>query len=320
MIFFFSITMAFSISVLLLLANLYFRKKSSTDIFQRIRRHNADDEQNIRVTRETLWETFLRIIKRIAEPFKDKNWFEPLDLKLKRAKISLTGVEYVTANLIAMITVGILIYMVTINRNFSIAVAFFVPVVIWAVVLYYFQKHKNAFTEQLGDCLITIADALRAGYSFQQAMEVVAKEMKSPISQEFIRTSNDVKMGMSLEDALEQMNSRVDSADFTLVVTAVLVQREVGGNLAQILDTISDTIMERIRMKREINSLTAQGRLSSIILLILPFALGIATFIVNPDQTSVFFEETIGKILLIVSIIMDIIGFIIIQRIVNIET
>ena len=270
--------------------------------------------------RETIWQSVLRIIKQIAKPLQNKNWFAPLDLKLKRSGLSLTGAEYIVMNLIAMISVGVSTYMITVNRNFSVAVTFFVPIIIWAVVLYFFRKHKNAFTEQLGDCLVTISNALRAGYSFQQAIEVVGREMEDlPISKEFRRTYADIRMGMTLEDALEQMNLRVDSLDFTLVVTAVLIQREVGGNLAQILDTISDTIMERIRMKREINSLTAQGRLSSIILLVLPFVLGVFAFIINPDQMSVFFEETIGKILLISSVIMDILGFILIQKIVDID-
>ena len=181
------------------------------------------------------------------------------------------------------------------------------------------RKRKNSFTEQLGDCLVTVANALRAGYSFQQAMEVIANEMESPISQEFAKLTTDIKMGVPLESALNQMEKRVDSSDFTLVATAVLIQREVGGNLAQILDTISDTIMERIRMKREINALTAQGRFSAVILVIQPFAMGLFMFTVNPDQIMLLFQEPAGQIAVGVSIIMDIIGYLIIQRIVNIE-
>ena len=303
-----------------MLTIIYIRKKIRTDIFKRMRWNDVENPKIFSQMRETIWQSVLRVIKQIAKPLQNKNWFAPLDLKLKRSGLSLTGAEYIVMNLIAMISVGVSTYMITVNRNFSVAVTFFVPIIIWAVVLYFFRKHKNAFTEQLGDCLVTISNALRAGYSFQQAIEVVGREMEDlPISKEFRRTYADIRMGMTLEDALEQMNLRVDSLDFTLVVTAVLIQREVGGNLAQILDTISDTIMERIRMKREINSLTAQGRLSSIILLVLPFVLGVFAFIINPDQMSVFFEETIGKILLISSVIMDILGFILIQKIVDID-
>lgn len=319
MIFFISLTVAFLMTLLFMILFLYFRQKQSNDIFQRMRWNDISESKILRGVQETVWQSILRIIKNIAEPLKDKNWFAPLDLKLKRARIPFTGAEYIVANLITAAVVGISVYMVTINYNFAVTVAVFIPLILWGFVLYSFRKHKNAFTEQLGDCLITIANALRAGYSFQQAMDVVAREVDLPISKEFMKTSTDVKMGVPLESALEQMDSRIDSTDFTLVVTAVLIQREVGGNLAQILDTISDTITERIRMKREINSLTAQGRFSSIVLLILPFALGAVSFIINPDQMSVFFEETIGKVLLVGSVIMDIIGFVLIQKIVDID-
>ncbi|HCB93182.1 MAG TPA: secretion system protein F, partial [Selenomonas sp.] len=109
-----------------------------------------------------------------------------------------------------------------------------------------------------GDCLTTIANALRAGYSFPQSVEVVSREMEPPISDEFAQVSREVSMGVPLESALEAMGRRVGSMDLDLVITAVLIQREVGGNLAQILDNIGDTIQERIRMKREIFALTAQ--------------------------------------------------------------
>ena len=143
--------------------------------------------------------------------------------------------------------------------------------------------------------------------------------MEPPISTEFERVMTDIAMGVTLEDALEQMNNRVGSTDFDLVVTAVLIQREVGGNLAQILDTISDTINERIRMKREIKALTAQGRFSSWILILLPFAVAVFCWIFNHDQMQVFVEEEAGHIAVAAAIIMEIVGFILIQNIVDIE-
>ena len=208
-----------------------------------------------------------------SKSFGNKTISSSLDIKLKQAGISLFSLEFIILNLILSIVVGILIYMLTVNLSIAILVSIFVPIGIWIAILILIRKRKNSFTEQLGDCLITVANALRAGYSFQQAVEVIAKEMESPISQEFAKLSADVKMGVPLEEALNEMDKRIGSTDFSLVVTAVLIQREVGGNLAQILDTISDTIMERIRMKREINALTAQGKFSAIILLILPFIL-----------------------------------------------
>ena len=115
------------------------------------------------------------------------------------------------------------------------------------------------------------------------------------------------------------MNVRVASPDFDLVVTAVLIQREVGGNLAQILDTISETINERIRMKREINALTAQGRFSAWVLILLPFVVAIFCYFFNHDQTMMLFTEESGRIALAAALIMEIVGYVVIQRIVDIE-
>ena len=160
--------------------------------------------------------------------------------------------------------------------------------------------------------------ALRSVYIYKQARDVVTKEREPPISSEFERMSTDVAMGVALEDAMEQMNKRVGSADFDLVVTAVLIQREIGGNLAQILDTISETIQERIRMKREIKALTAQGRFSAIVLLMLPFAMAAFCWIFNSEQMQVFVTEEAGRIALAVAIILELIGYVVIQRIVDI--
>lgn len=296
----------------------YVKQERNKNIFRRMRRYNVTDSKSQPRSKETFMQSFYRIVQQVAKPFVSKS-FLPLDLKLRQAGIPLLGAEFVVAVLIISGVVGVLIYMLTIEETFAMIAAAIVPFVCWFMLSVLIRKRKNAFTEQLGDCLITFANALRAGYSFQQAMDVIAKEMESPIAQEFRRTSTDVKMGIPLETALEQMDKRVSSTDFTLVVTAVLVQREVGGNLAQILDSISDTIAERIRMKREINALTAQGRLSAVILLLLPFVAGLFTYIFNKSQMMILFEETVGQIAVAASIVMDIIGFLIIRRIIDIE-
>ena len=310
---------AISISISLILIVIYLQKKFSTDIFRRMRRHDVSISKNSSKSKKTFSNTFYNLIHFTSKSFGNKTISSSLDIKLKQAGISLVSLEFIIVNLIISIVVGILIYMLTVNLSIAILVSIFVPIGIWIAILILIRKRKNSFTEQLGDCLITVANALRAGYSFQQAVEVIAKEMESPISQEFAKLSADVKMGVPLEEALNEMDKRIGSTDFSLVVTAVLIQREVGGSLAQILDTISDTIMERIRMKREINALTAQGKFSAIILLILPFAIGLFMFMVNPNQINLLFEERTGQIAIVVALIMDVIGFILIQRIVDIE-
>lgn len=306
--------------LLLLLLVVYSRKQvNKIDISRILRRQHIVDAKFKKADTKTLVERLYGIVQEIAKPLVDRRIFEGLDLKLKQADIQIAGAEFFIIILFVVLVTGILMYMLTINFLFSVVTCWGIPLFAWILILLRIQKRKASFTEQLGDCLVTVANALRAGYSFQQAMEVIAKEMEPPISQEFSRTFTDVKMGITLERALEQMNQRVDSADFSLVVTAVLIQREVGGNLAQILDSISETIIERIRMKREIHALTAQGRMSAMVLLALPFAMGIFMYFANPDQFMILFEDSFGQIAVIVAIVLNIIGFIIIRRIVDIE-
>ena len=279
-------------AVFIILIAKYVQRKNDRDIFRRMRRHKFAEA----------------LVKKIAKPLENlqnKPLSEKLELTLHQAGINFTSWEFAVSHLILALFGGILIYMLTIN--FALAILFAVLIVLgsWIAVAILVKRRKNSFSEQLGDCLITVANALRAGY------KVIAREMEPPIGEEFAKLTADIKMGVSMEVALNEMDKRIDNADFTLVITAVLIQREVGGNLAQILDTISNTIIERIKMKREINALTAQGKFSAMVLLALPFALGIFMFAVNPSQIELFFSEPIGQMAVAAALMMDLIGFLI---------
>ena len=313
-----SILMGLLTAFLFLLLVTYFKRRQSIDIFHRMRRHNVKSKKKVSEV-ENAEIKFLNFIKKIAKPFSSWNLAQSLDFKIKQAGLPLLGAEFIIAVLIFTGLASLLIYILTLNKFLTMIVAAMMPFLLWLVVLFLINRRREAFTEQLGDCLTTVANALRAGYGFQQAMDVIAKEMEPPISEEFARVTADMTMGISLESALEQMNKRVGSADFDLVVTAVLIQREVGGNLAQILDSISDTINERIRMKREILALTAQGRFSAWVLLALPFAAGAFMYMFNQEQMMILFTDPMGQIAIVVSIIMEIIGFIVIRKIVDID-
>ncbi len=180
-------------------------------------------------------------------------------------------------------------------------------------------KRKKAFEAQLGDTLIMMCNGLRSGFSFQQAMENVANDMPAPIGMEFGRVCNEIRYGATLEEALNNMVDRVKSPDLMLVVSAVLIQRTTGGNLSEILLTISNTIRERIKIKGEISSITAQGRTSGLIIGALPIGIAAILMVVNPDYMSTFFTTTAGNIMLIVSVVMEILGFLAIRKVVSIE-
>ena len=313
-----SAAMALLTFFLVILLVAFVRRSRSLDIFHRLRRHYATENERHEKTDDFLQRSY-RLIQKTAEPLARLNVVKKLEFKLRQAGVPLTGGEFIVVSIVAAIIGGLFIYMVSLNLNFSGLTLIGIPLSFWLWVKIKVDRRKKAFTEQLGDCLTTVANALRAGYSFQQAMDVVAREMEPPMSTEFARVTADVAMGVNLETALEQMNRRIDSPDFDLVVTAVLIQREVGGNLAMILDTISDTINERIRMKREINALTAQGRFSAWVLLLLPFVTAAFCYFFNYDQFMMLFHEESGRIAMGVAIFLEILGFFVIQKIVDIE-
>lgn len=145
------------------------------------------------------------------------------------------------------------------------------------------RKRLQKFNDQLPDMLNLMVNGLRAGYSTMQAMEAVSKELPSPINDEFKRVVQEMQIGISMETALENLLRRIPSDDLDFVVTAVNVQREVGGNLSEILDSISFTIRERIRIKGEVRVLTAQVRTSGTVLSLIPFGLTIILWFLNPD-------------------------------------
>jgi tight adherence protein B len=180
-------------------------------------------------------------------------------------------------------------------------------------------RRLNTFNNQLGDTLILLANSLRSGYSLLQSMETVSHELAPPMAVEFSRVVREIGLGLTIEEALAHMLQRVASEDLDLVITAINIQHEVGGNLAEILDTISHTIRERVRIKGQIRAMTAQQRFSGYVISLLPFLLGGVMFMINPTYIGKMFGEPCGVIMLIVGGFMILAGFLIIRRITNIE-
>jgi tight adherence protein B len=196
----------------------------------------------------------------------------------------------------------------------------------FALPIIYLRREQGRrlvkFDNQLADMLNLMVNGLRAGYSNMQAMEAVSRELPPPISDEFRRVVQEMQLGVSLDTALENLTRRIPSRDLELVVTATNVQREVGGNLAEILDTISHTIRERIRIKGEIRVLTSQVMISGRFLALMPVILIIAMYFVNNEYMMRFFnEETkmFGIPALIAGAMMIVIGYFTMTRIASIE-
>ena len=184
----------------------------------------------------------------------------------------------------------------------------------------------NAFNKQLPDTITLIANALRAGSSFLQAIELVVRESRPPISTEFGRVIREVNLGLPFDQALENMVRRVRSDDLELMATAISIQHQVGGNLAEILDSIAYTIRERVRIKGEIRTLTAQQRMSGYVVAGLPIGLAGILFVIAPNFMKPMFDNPpailglpAGVVILMFGGFMMFLGFLFIRQIVDIE-
>jgi tight adherence protein B len=186
-------------------------------------------------------------------------------------------------------------------------------------VKYRIGRRLRAFNNQLGDTLTLLSNALKAGYSFAQAIDTVAKNAVPPIADEFARAVREMNLGGSPDEALQNITKRIASADFDLVATAYSIHRTVGGNLAEILDNIAYTIRERVRIKGEIATLTAQARASGTLITFLPIVLATFMYFVTPTYFRPMFDNFIGWILIAIGAFMIFVGNLIIRRVVAIE-
>ena len=306
--------------LLILILLLEYRSRNRRALARRMRYYAGDmDTQEKPKERKPLAERFMDLLHSAGQHLSNIRHARGLDFKMQKAGIPLLGTEFLILLALSAFVSTAIVAIVTKKLFAGILVAIVVVAAEWVYILLKISRREAAFTNQLGDCLMMVANAMRAGFSFLQAMDLVAKEMEPPISEEFKHVMRDIGLGASVERALDDMDKRVSSPDFSLVVTAVLIQQQVGGDLAHILDTISDTIQDRIRMRREIRTLTSQGRISGYVLGVLPFALAAFISVTNPGYLEPLFTERLGQIAIGIAVVMVLIGFIIIQRIVDID-
>jgi tight adherence protein B len=188
-----------------------------------------------------------------------------------------------------------------------------------AYVNFKISRRKKKFMNQLPDTLSLLAGTLKAGYSFMQGVEAVSQEVEEPMGTELRRVVSEAQLGRPVEDALESAAERMDSEDFAWAVMAVKIQREVGGNLAELLLTVAETMTARTRLKGEVKALTAEGRMSAIILGILPPGVGAVMYVLNKEYMTVLFHESLGIGMLIAAVISMAIGFAWMLKIINIK-
>lgn len=260
------------------------------------------------------------ILRGIGKHLESPRWNLSLEHRMLRAGLPLRSGEFLTLCGAAAVLTGCLFLLAgggtVLPGVFGGLIGLFFPFLLVRIKT---TRRMRAFNSQLGDALILIANSLRTGYSFMQAVDMVAQEMRPPISTEFGRVVKEMNLGVPVENALGNLSKRIDSEDLDLVLTSVLIQRQVGGNLSEVLDNIARTIRERVRIRGEIRTMTAQGRISGIIISLLPIALGLVIYTMNPGYVRVLFVHPIGQLMLGVAAAGQIIGILVIRRIVDIE-
>jgi tight adherence protein B len=246
------------------------------------------------------------------------NFWKRMSAMLEQADLPLRTAELFYIQMGGALVMGVLVSVVLGKRGlFALA-----ALVIGAVVPVLFvrmkaKKRLALFENQLPETLITMAASLKAGHAFNQAVQSAVQEGAEPTAKEFSRVVAEIQLGAPSEQALQAMAERMDSYNFGFVVMAVNIQRTVGGSLADILDTVSDTVRQRQQFTKKVKALTAQGRMSAYVLIAMPFLMGLAIFALNPSYMSVLFTTSIGKIMIVGSLIMMAIGSMIIRKIVS---
>lgn len=242
-----------------------------------------------------------------------------LDERLEQAGTPILAGEFVALTVVCALMGGVFSALLLPNLVFVMIIAGVSSLIPYVWMVRSLRKRQNKLVEQLADTLSILASSLRAGYSFLQALDTVSKEIGEPSASEFQRVVAEIRLGRPIDDALTAMAERVDSDDLRWAVIAINVQRQVGGNLAEVLDIVSNTVRERAYIRRQVSVLSAEGRLSVAILAFLPFAILLYISIVNPVYVHPLFSTLPGIILLIAGGSMMALGIWIMTRIVKID-
>ena len=244
---------------------------------------------------------------------------ETFEIQLRRAGMNISGSKFLTIHLLIVGAALLLVNILTKNLLLTLAVVVLVIFLPFLLINFKTGQRIKKFNEQLPDTLQLLEGALKAGYSLNQSLTMVISESKPPISEEFKITVSEIRMGLSEKVALENMAKRINSELFNWVILAINIQREVGGNLAEIMDIIANTIREKERVLRQINGLVAEGKLSAYVLIGLPIIMAIVLSVMNKEYISVLYTTSIGYLLIGVAVLLMIIGIAWILKIVKID-
>ena len=262
---------------------------------------------------------FLQRAVEMTEDFAERQGFlVKVEKKLEQANLPLRAAEAIFF-WVAAATVLTLLLLVLKGLIGLIAGALIFGYLPVFIVKFLAKRRQKEFNAQLPDMLQLLSGSLRAGYSLMQGVEAVSQEVGEPMGKELRRVCTESRLGRELEESMDGVAERMNSADFEWAVMAIRIQREVGGNLSELLNTVGETMVERERLRREVAALTAEGKISAIVLGILPPAIGAVMYVVNPEYMGVLFHDGLGKGLLIGAIVMALIGFAWMKKTITIE-
>jgi tight adherence protein B len=237
---------------------------------------------------------------------------------LEQAGVGMRLQEFSVLVIIATLTAGAAGLLLG-GPLMALLLALLVPIAVKVWLAIRIGRRKRAFADQLEDSLQLLASSLRAGHSMLQALNAVAREAESPTSEEFTRIINETRVGREVTDALEETADRMGSDDFSWVTQAIAINREVGGNLAEVLDAVGETIRERGRIRRQVKSLSAEGKMSAYVLMALPIGITAFLSIINPSYMGQFTAGLLGYCLIGVSLILMIIGALWLRKVITIK-
>ncbi len=272
-----------------------------------------DKKKNSKANKTILSEVATKVPK-----FRGKRRKE-IKLLLSRANLKMTVEELLIYKILSSFIVAFLLF--TIRQDYFLSIIS--CLIIWQIPNFIIKnrvkKRLNDFNDQLNSGIILISNALKAGYSFMQAVSVAAKETQGTFSDEFKILLKEMNFGIPLDIAMSNLLSRVDSKDMRLIVNAILIQKDIGGNLSEILENISETIRERQKIKNEMKTLTAQGKMSGMIVMFMPVFLGGVIYLFNKEYIMLLFQTKLGLAMIAVSVVNEIIGATVIRKIINID-
>jgi tight adherence protein B len=260
---------------------------------------------------------FNGLFKATENAFGHRRQWHNLQLLLERADLPLRTVEFAWLLIGCSFVLAVLAALTgrsTLMILAMLLVGAFLP---YFVVWFKAKRRMQAFEDQLPDLLITMAASLKAGHSFKQGIQSVVDEGQEPAAKELRRVLTDTQLGRPMEEALQETADRIGSKNFSFVITAVNIQRQVGGSLAGLFDMVADTVRDRQQFARKIRSLTAMGRASAYVLLALPFFIAIAITLLNPTYMDPLYHSHAGHVLIALGMTMMVFGSLVLQRIVS---